>query len=126
MINPPIILPCKYSYSREEVLIECFVNNFYKGYFLVNLKQSKTQLNEKYFSFLYPINTEGKVFVRRLNSHAVKLENIHLELIHLPYDIEEKMIILGFLGRDFFKGYQVVDIHKNKQQYVLRKIIDTV
>ena len=120
MINNQIIL--RFKLHGEDILIECFINDSFKGYYIVDFNLEFTVLNEKYFPFLRNKNENNKkVLIWKLNSHCIKLENIYMELCDLSRFEWNTTPIYGVLGTDFFKAYPLFEINQREKLLILQK-----
>lgn len=107
------ILRLPYKAHQGKMLLECFFNDYFKGYCLINFELNQTVLNERYFSSLFQTYNKKEVFIKKLNCIGIRAHNHHFKLENLSNYEEGKISIYGILGKDFFKDYSVCKIDKH-------------
>ena len=103
-----LILNCEY--HEGHVLLDCFFNNSYRGFCLVDFELKSSVLNYKYFS----TRLSNEITLKNLNCYGLKLSNHRFKLEDLSQYENNLYMIYGVLGQDFlnpYTGLKIIDNH---------------
>lgn len=114
------ILRIPYKVFNNGMFVECFFNNAFRGYCLLDLESTTTVLNMHYFSYLFSVNKEGEIFLSHLYCNGLKMRNCFFKLKALDSYEQGSMFIYGVLGLDFIEGYTLLDIDKKNNMFIFK------
>ena len=117
--NKFIRIPIKF--LDDEIMVECFVNNCLRGYYIINLEMESTILNKHCFMYLLKNKNETEVFIKSLYCRGVKLENTYLKFRKMSEYQYGQVLIYGILGKTFFNDYDLVDIDRKRGILLFRE-----
>jgi len=92
-----------YKIVGQYKLVDCFLA-YFKASFVIDLTKAKSCLNSRYFR-----KTSGdSMSVDKLNCRFISKKNLNLPLEECGDYENDRRMVHGVLGRDFFEEYQLL------------------